>query len=65
MASNVGRPREPETRRRTAEFLRLLGHGTMPHDAAKQAGVKPERALRLLGDPAFRRAFCDLLDQAA
>jgi hypothetical protein len=65
MAAQTGRPREHESRRRTSEFLRLLAGGAMPHDAARQAGVKPERALRLLGDPVFRRAFCELLDAAA
>ena len=65
MAAQTGRPRDHETKRRTREFLRLLADGVMPHDAAKRAGVKPERALRLLADPAFRRTFCELLDQAA
>lgn len=65
MQPAIGRPTRTETRARTREFLRLLAAGAMPHDAARAAGVKPERALRLLGDPAFRSAFCQLLDRAA
>lgn len=64
MTARTGRPRGSETRRRTQEFLRLLGQGVAPVDAARVAGVKPDRVLRLLGDPTFRLAVCTLLEQA-
>ena len=58
----AGRPRSHESRQRTQDLLRLLGQGVPLADAARQAGVKPERVLRLLSDSAFRQATCSLLE---
>jgi hypothetical protein len=58
-----GRPRGRESRRRTHELLRLLAAGETLRDAARLAGVKAERVLRLLDDDsAFRAAVFYLLD---
>lgn len=54
MPATVGRPSKHEQRRRTATFLALCATGMRYDLAARQAGVKPERALRLVSD---REAF--------
>lgn len=48
----TGRPRGFESRRRTQEFLRLVAEGSGLLEAARAAGMSPERALRLLDEPA-------------
>lgn len=45
-----GRPSADETRRRTARFLLLAADGVPLDEAASEAGVKPERALRLVSN---------------
>lgn len=65
MSSPQGRPRREETRLRTREFLHLVAAGEPPHKAARKARVKPDRIVRLLGEPGFRRALCQLLEDAA
>ena len=50
MPTPVGRPTKHEQRRRTATFLALCATGMRYDLAARQAGVKPERALRLVSD---------------
>lgn len=50
MPATVGRPSKHEQRRRTATFLRLCATGMRYDLAARQAGVKPERALRIVSD---------------
>lgn len=62
MPPTGGRPRAGETRERTRRFLQLLADGLPPHEAARAAGVKPERVLRLLADPQFRGALVALLE---
>lgn len=57
MPTPAGRPRGPETRRRTHEFLERVANGEQPADAARNAHVKPERILSLLGDDAFFAVF--------
>lgn len=54
MDTPAGRPSKHETRARTARFLALCAAGMRYDLAARQAGVKPERALRLVSD---RNAF--------
>lgn len=47
----TGRPRGPESDRRRREFIRLVIAGTPLLDAAREARIKPERALALLDTP--------------
>lgn len=58
----LGRPRGRDSADRTRELLRLLGAGEPLHEAARRAGVKPDRVLRLLSDQAFRAAVVALLE---
>ena len=51
MRAVAGRPAKPDTQRRTARFLSLAIDGVRLDVAAHMAGVKPERALRILSDP--------------
>lgn len=46
----IGRPTAVEQRDRTARFLLLAADGVRLDLAAREAGVKPERALRLLSE---------------
>jgi hypothetical protein len=62
MPALAGRPRAAETHERTQQFLRLLGEGAPPHLAARDAGIKADRVVRLLADRAFRQVVCALLD---
>ena len=48
--ATIGRPSKAEERRRTARFLTLAATGVRLDLAARQAGVKAERALRLVSD---------------
>lgn len=58
MPTTVGRPSKHEQRQRTARFLALAAAGMRLDLAARQAGVKPERALRLVSDrDAFEEAL--------
>jgi len=50
MNATIGRPSKHEQRARTARFLALAAAGMRLDLAAQQAGVKPERALRLVSD---------------
>lgn len=45
-----GRPDAFESRRRTARFLQLVAAGHTLREAAREAGVKPDRALDLIQD---------------
>lgn len=45
-----GRPPADESRRRTARFLMLAADGVPLDHAASQAGITPERALRLVSN---------------
>lgn len=65
MPEPVGRPRGPETRRRTKQLLELLAGGATLADAAREARVKPDRVLRLLEDREFRTAYCTLAEAKA
>jgi len=47
---HVGRPSKAEEHRRTARFLALAATGVRLDLAAREAGVKAERALRLVSD---------------
>lgn len=53
-----GRPSADESRRRTARFLTLAADGVPLDEAASQAGMTPERALRLVSNLAL---FQDIL----
>lgn len=57
MPGQGGRPRGAESRRRAQEMLRRIAEGESPKDAARNAKVKPERVLTLLGDDAFFAAY--------
>lgn len=57
MPGQGGRPRGFESRRRAQEMLRRIADGESPKDAARNAKVKPERVLTLLGDDAFFAAY--------
>lgn len=46
----TGRPDVFETRRRTARFMDLVAAGHTLREAARKAGVKPDRALDLVQD---------------
>lgn len=46
----AGRPTKTDSRARTARFLQLAAAGVPLDEAARQAGVKAERALRLVSD---------------
>ncbi len=50
MSAIAGRPSKHDQRARTARFLALCATGMRYDLAARQAGVKPERALRLVSD---------------
>lgn len=50
VAKHPGRPDVFESRRRTARFLQLVAAGMTLRDAAREAGVKPDRALDLVQD---------------
>ena len=50
ITTKTGRPTALEQRRRTARFLTLAAAGVRLDVAAAQAGVKAERALRLVSD---------------
>lgn len=49
----TGRPSKLEQQRRTARFIALAAAGVRLDLAARQAGVKPERALRIVSDPGW------------
>jgi hypothetical protein len=55
MLGGVGRPSFAESERRRREFVRLVTAGTSFADAAAQAKIKPERALKLLDTPELRQ----------
>lgn len=57
MPASGGRPRDVESRRRAQEMLARIAAGESPKDAARNAHVKPERVLTLLGDDAFFAAY--------
>lgn len=61
MAGNHGRPRAADSDARRREFLRLVVAGVPGDEAARQARIKPERALAILTHPDVR----PLLSQAA
>lgn len=50
MGKPSGRPDAFESRRRTARFLQLVAAGHTLREAAREAGVKPDRALDLIQD---------------
>lgn len=61
----AGRPDAFETRRRTARFLQLVADGRTLRDAAREAGVKPDRALGLVQDrDEFDRQIAQLRNAA-
>jgi len=57
----TGRPRAAESERRRREFLRLVAAGADFDAAAREARIKPARALKLLSHPDVRQ----LLTKAA
>lgn len=65
MPGTVGRPSKHEQRRRTARFLALAAAGMRLDLAAAQAGVKPERALRLVSDRDAFQAAIEAMGTAA
>lgn len=50
----IGRPSKDESERRRVEFLRLVAAGIDFDVAARDAQIKPERALKLLSHPDVR-----------
>lgn len=53
----IGRPTAAEQQQRTARFLVLAADGVPYDKAAKRAGVKAERALRLLSETGIVQAL--------
>lgn len=50
----TGRPSKDESERRRVEFFRLVAAGVDFDVAARDAQIKPERALKLLSHPDVR-----------
>lgn len=50
----IGRPRAAESNARRREFIRLIVMGVDFDVAARDAQIKPERALKLLSHPDIR-----------
>lgn len=62
----MARPDVFETRRRTVRFMQLVAQGRTLREAAKEAGVHPERALDLVNDRAeFDRQVAAFREVAA
>ena len=53
VTGTIGRPSADEQARRTDVFLRLAAGGARLDVAARDARVKPDRALRIVSDPGF------------
>lgn len=58
-----GRPRGFESRRRTAEFLRLLSDGLTVPEALRGSRLSGVRLGALFEDSQFRAVVCALIDQ--
>ncbi len=51
----MGRPSNPEQRRRRIEFVRLIAGGAAFDQAARDAQLSPVRALAILSQPEVRQ----------